>query len=157
VKLERYALVAEIVGGIAIVISLAILIVEVRGNTQAIRNANRQSLATRAQDMALILAADPDIADSLKQAVSANEMDQASLARATNFMMANLRIAEEAYYLYREGELDEDYWRTRAAVVLDALRSQALRDQYTSFKDRGFFTPDFTAWLDRVLAETYDD
>ena len=35
-KLEKWALIAEIVGGLAIVVTLVVLIVEVRGNTDAI-------------------------------------------------------------------------------------------------------------------------
>jgi len=36
VKLEKLALISEIVGGVAIVVSLVILIVEIRGNTDAV-------------------------------------------------------------------------------------------------------------------------
>jgi len=37
VKLQKWALISEIVGGVAIVVTLAILIIQIRGNTAAIQ------------------------------------------------------------------------------------------------------------------------
>ena len=42
-KLEKWALIAEIVGGVAIVVTLIALIVELRGNTGAIRAQTAQA------------------------------------------------------------------------------------------------------------------
>jgi len=151
-KLEKWALIAEIVGAVAIVVTLIFLIVEVRGNTEAIRAANRQSLATRAQEMALTLATEPD----LRRAIAETNGVEVP-GPDDGFVTANLRIAEEAYLLYLDGQLSEDYWQTRAAVALDGLRSATLRNNYESLRDRGFFTSEFTAWLDQALSESYED
>jgi len=44
-KLQKWALIAEIVGGLAIVVSLVFLIIEVRGNSNLIRaNAYDQNI-----------------------------------------------------------------------------------------------------------------
>lgn len=58
-KLEKWALIAEIIGAAAIVISLVYLIIEVRENTDAVNASNRQSTAARAQELALASATDP--------------------------------------------------------------------------------------------------
>ena len=52
-KLEKWALLAEIISGVAIVVTVIILIVEVRGNTTVLRATNRQSIAER-----IVLSAD---------------------------------------------------------------------------------------------------
>ena len=61
-NLQKAALVAEIVGSIAVVITLVVLIFEVRGNTDAILAGNRQSVAARTGDFALTVAGNPELA-----------------------------------------------------------------------------------------------
>lgn len=46
-KLQKYALVAEIVGGIAVLVTLVILILQVRDNTNVIRSQELNSLRTQ--------------------------------------------------------------------------------------------------------------
>ena len=60
-KLEKWALIAEIAGAIAIVITVVVLIFEVRGNTDAIRAASAQSITDATTDVLTLLASDPDL------------------------------------------------------------------------------------------------
>ena len=155
-KLEKSALVAEIVGSIAIVATLVILIFEVRENTRAIQVANRQSIATRAQEMALTLARQPDIRRALVELSGGNAaIYSETLGAASAFLDADLKIAEEAYLLFLEGQLSEGYWQTRAAIALNLLNAPELREAYKRTRDSGFYQPEFTIWLDRALVEKY--
>ena len=155
-KLEKSALVAEIVGSIAIVATLVILIFEVRENTRAIQVANRQSIATRAQEMALTLARQPDIRRALVELSGGNAaIYSETLGAASAFLDADLKIAEEAYLLFLEGQLSEEYWQTRAAIALNLLNAPELREAYKRARDSGFYQPEFTIWLDRALVEKY--
>ena len=61
VKLENWSLIAEITGGIAVVISVVILIVEVRGNTAAIRAASAQSITDATVNVMTQMAADEEL------------------------------------------------------------------------------------------------
>ena len=155
-KLDKWAQVAEIVGSAAIVVTLLILIFEVRGNTQAIQVSNRQSIATRAQEMALTLARQPEIREALVEVSGGNTaVYSETLGLATAFLDADLKIAEESYLLYLEGQLSEEYWRTRAAIALDLLQAPELRSAYERTRDIGFYQPQFTDWLDQELTERY--
>jgi hypothetical protein len=157
-KLEKWALVAEIVGAAAIVISLVYLIIEVRENTDAVNASNRQSTAARAQELALASATDPFLrriqTDSNVELTDLAPEDAVGL---NAFIAAHLRNAEEAYWQYRDGRLDESYMLTRRAVALLVLNSPAARDLYaTGLKANGTLTPEFQAWLDDALRERYD-
>ena len=54
-----------------------------------------------------------------------------------------------------QSAVDEEYWRTRAGVLLTILRSERARKMYARTRTSGFYTADFAAWLDGALAEKY--
>jgi hypothetical protein len=70
-KLSDWANLAEIVGSFAIVVTLVILIVEVRANTAATEAATRQSIAARTEVITLTTAATPSLALVLENPDSA--------------------------------------------------------------------------------------
>ena len=59
-KLEKWALIAEVVGGVAIVVSLVVLIFEVRGNTEAVSAATFQNVSDSISANGMEIAADPE-------------------------------------------------------------------------------------------------
>ena len=69
------------------------------------------------------------------------------------FIRSMLYDIQEAYLLYLEGGLDEDYWQTRAALVLAYMQLEEPRKIYDRDKSLGVFHPDYTAWLDSSLAD----
>lgn len=71
---------------------------------------------------------------------------------ADSLSNAQLRLAEEAYLLFRDGQLEEDYWLTRAALALGTLNSPELRRNYEMVKEAGWFTSEFVEWVDARLA-----
>lgn len=157
-KLEKWALIAEIVSGAAIVVTLIVLILEIRTNTDAIRAQNRQSTAARAQELALVNATDPFI----RQIRSDPTLEVADLTPAErsglgSFLGAHLRNAEEAYLQYVDGRLDEAYMQTRRAIVLSLLDSPASRDAYRSIKEAGFLHAEFQDWFDEAYREMYGE
>jgi len=156
-KLEKLALIGELVGGIAIVISLGVLIVEVRSNTDAILDSNRQSIATRAQEPALILVENPDINDAVTAAIEGQDIPEEMFGEVANFASAGLRVAEEAFLLKEEGKLDERYWEQRANVTLSLDRNDALRANFREFRDRGFYVEEFTDWLDAEMVKRFGE
>ena len=73
------------------------------------------------------------------------------------YIGALLSTSEEAYLSYRDEMLDEEYWATRAGVLLAALRSDTARQIYFDTRDAGFYTPDFVRWTDDALAKKYGE
>jgi hypothetical protein len=148
-KLEKWALIAEVVSGVAIVVTLAILIFQIRQNTDAIRAANRQSVATRSQDWTLHVLSDPD-----SLAVFAALMNTSVDYRRENALVFTvIKLAEESFLQYRDGFLAEEYWQTRANFALNMLQTKGARTHYQDQVKRGVYIKAFTDWIDQALEQ----
>ncbi len=153
--LSDWASIAEIIGAAAVVASLLYVGYEIQRNTKVALATNRQAIASRAQELALYSAEtniygllfDPNSIDA--------ELTESERNSVIAYVGALLRTTEEAYLLYRDGMLDEEYWGTRAGVLLAALRSSTARQVYIDTRDAGFYTRDFVSWADGALMEKY--
>lgn len=155
-KLREYALIAEIVSGVAIVVTLIFLIVEVNANTNATLAANRQSLASRTEALLLAQSTSPDIARLVTKARNDEEFTEEERYQFAGHVAGYLRLAEEAYLQFLDGHLDGEYWRTRAENLVDSrLSNQPARELWIEWEQKGWFTPEFTGWLNNELEEKY--
>jgi len=155
-KLREYALIAEIVSGVAIVVTLIFLIVELNANTDATLAANRQSLASRAEALLLAQATSPDIARLVIKARGDEKFTEEERYQFGGHIGGYLRLAEEAYLQFLDGHLDSEYWQTRAEnLVSSRLDSHLARELWFEWERQGWFTPEFTGWLNNVLEEKY--
>lgn len=153
-KLEKWALVAEIVSGFAIVVTLVVLITQTMANTDATRAANRQSLAGRAEEL-LYLQTDPVVARVLAKVNNESSLDDEESIIYFGWLHGRLRNAEEAYLQYREGNLSESYWETRLFAANASLRTPYAREVLYEAFDA--YTPEFRDVLEATLAEAYEE
>jgi hypothetical protein len=149
-NLQKAALLAEIVGSIAVVVTLVVLIFEVRGNTDAILAGNRQSIAERTGEFALAVAGNPELAAIQAQALGGNPVET---QQANSYMVAVLQLVQESYFLHKDGLLDDAIWRTRANFALGNIRFEFGRARYERLKQTGVLAPEFTQWLDAEAAK----
>ena len=157
-KLERWALIAEIASAAAIVSTLIFLILEVRAGTEATIAANRQSLAGRTEALLLAAATSPELS-RVRAKLAANEtLTDEEYHHFSAFTGAGLRLSEEAYLQYRDGQLDEEYWLTRGEnLVASRLESSVAREMWSDWRELGYITADFRDWLDQALEERYGE
>ena len=149
-KLERLALIAEIVSGIAIVVTLIVLIIEVRDNTNAVRADTRQSIAERVERILLTVATDDELADLMSAAV-AGDLELVDDLRVRAFILTLLRNAEEAYLQVLEGRLDYEYLEARLQSMFFVLASGAGAAIYAEQKAGGVYNREFIEALDRAM------
>lgn len=153
-KLEKYALLAEIISSIAIIATVIVLIFEVRGGTEATLAANRQSLASRTEELLITLATSPDLLRIRIKAENNIELTDVEELQYSSYIAAFLRLAEEAYLQYRDEQLSEEYWLTRANNLVDTrVGNKVAREYWDSWNQQGWFTADFATWLDEALEE----
>ena len=153
--LSDWASIAEIVGAAAVVASLLYVGYEINRNTEVSLATNRQAIASRAQDLALY-SAETNIHRLLFDPSGDDiELTETEKNYLTAYIGGLLRTTEEAYLLYRDEMLDEEYWQTRAGVMIAALRSQNARQIFFNTRDAGFYTPDFAAWASAAISEAY--
>lgn len=50
---------------------------------------------------------------------------------------------------------EEEYWMTRAGVMLAALRTPKARQIFSQTRDAGSYTSDFVAWANQALKDKY--
>ncbi len=158
-NLERWSLVAEITGGIAIVISVVILIVEVRGNTAAIRAASAQSITDATVDVMTLMAADGELADlrlagdysirePLTPTISAWQFDRAlsDTERFRYFVFYRQQwIRYQNIYLQTlSGTLEPAVWETYARVICFDLTDSSRPGIRATWPDHAaVLDPDF--------------
>ncbi len=156
-QLSEWASIAEIIGAIAVVMSLLYVGYEIQRNTKVGLASNRQAIAARAQELALYSAEAGIYGLLFDESADTAELTTAERDRLTAYIGALLRTTEEAFLLNRDGLLDDEYWMTRASVMMAALRTDHARQIYIQTRDAGFYTSDFIAWADPVLRSKYGD
>lgn len=150
-KLEKWALIAEVAGGIAIFVSLIVLIVEVRGNTDALRaqtlNAQYQSERQRRE---ILVTNDGGIADILVKSTLGQELDPVERFRLNRYYNSLLEDFEWQFGEMRAGRLPEDRLNVANWRAISANQPGLLEAFERSRHDRN---PDFVDyWVRNVVA-----
>ena len=106
-KLKDYALVAEIISALAIVVSLVFVGFEIRRNTFATYSSTYDNLLSDQIEWRLALGTNPDIADRFTEGRIQGE----TLDSADEMMLAaNVAIYERAYFARFYGRLGDAEW-----------------------------------------------
>ena len=145
-KLEKVALIAEIIGGIAIVVTLIVLVVEVRGNTEAVRAQTAQ--ATFGVSAQSFYYPEGNIALD-KMTLGEEELTDEEFSHARSLLAAVFTTFDNHYYQYRYGNLDEEIYEAYRARLEFMLESQAVREFWKA--RRPLHTNAFQAYVDEVV------
>jgi hypothetical protein len=111
-KLEKWALVAEIVGGIAVVVTLAFLIIGIRDNTSTTRAAVYGGLVDSINELESRRLGDPELTELWRtfrerKTNEISEVDRDQLGLYVQIMARNL---EKAYYSNKYGVIGDAEW-----------------------------------------------
>ncbi len=158
-KLERWALIAEIVGSFAVVVTLVFLLVEVRENTEETRAANRHTVFTDLREQLLVRAQSPSLAAVIESASSGMELTPAQQSQYIGYLFAVIKSVEEAYFQYAEGRLDKEYLDTRIAGLgnRNFLGNELGRAFFEDNKERGEITAEFAQMSDAQFSQMNDE
>ena len=148
-KLQDFALIAEIVAGIAIVVTLAFLVVEMRSNTDAIRAQTYDGLMEQLNDWRAITATDDELADYVRKSrsegwSSLTEMEQ---RQVWYWEIMPWGIYESAFYAHDRGTLGDDEWSRFQRVMcgrFSSLESWDLPENRDIFRA---LTPRFSNYI----------
>ncbi len=138
--------IAELVGAVAVVISLLYLATQLRrANHLARRNAVQQLLASRGE-LNRFLAADPKLSDLFWMGLeSPNELSEAEWRRFINVVSTLVRHFEAVFSDHREGLLAEGAWRSQASSIQRWLTKPGAQQYLDEFS--GDFDADFIRYL----------
>lgn len=129
-KLEKLALIAEIIGGAAIVLSLIFVGFQIRASNRVAQAAMYQENLVAEIGIAELLGSDPELArlhdaawNGLPEACSSENRVQAGY-----LLLATIRLWEGYYLQYLSGTLSEAAWSAREPAIRRTLRN--LPDTY---------------------------
>ena len=151
--LSELALLAEVVGGIAVVVSLIYLAVQVRQNTHSVRSATLQS-NTALWNSVISNLAEPASAQAYAAGLTGDK-DISPLVY-TQFFLHCRRIFvafEDQHFQYCQGVLDEETYKGyERSISKQFLAFQGFRIWWAQSKD--VFSPRFVKYLDDLIEQT---
>ena len=148
-RLKEYALVAEIVGAIAVVISLIYVGVGVRQNTEAVQVANHQAIV--AMDISKnSWLRDPQFAAA--HALAREDFEKVTpeqLSQLRAFMADQVNIWEFAFITHSNGAMSDNIWEGFDSFYRTEIQSKLGR----WFWDRGGanFSPQFADYVNSII------
>ncbi len=152
-KLKRYAHISEIIASFAVVVTLIVLIVEVRENTAAIHAANRQSMSERIEHRTIAIATSPQLSRLLVAVQEPGGIKTGSTEwwQIGSLYAGLLTAAEEAYLQHRDGRLTQDFFEARARRALLLLDNPVGREYFSNAREAGHYVPEYMEWVDETF------
>jgi hypothetical protein len=151
--LSDLASIAEIVGGIAVIVSLVYLAIQVRQNTASVRNSTLQS-NTALWSSLLSSLAQPGAVEAYVAGMTGKE-DIKPIHYTQFFLLCRgLFIAfENQYYQYRQGALDRETYRGyERSISQQLLAFPGFRAWWQ--QSRAVFSPAFVSHVDEMIRNT---
>jgi hypothetical protein len=120
-KLDTAAKLTEIVSGIAVIVTLVILVVEVRENTSVLQRNSFENLSNNLIEWRKVIVEDQELFNAWYREVMANEdLSGEEFKRFTVHMEILWLTYEQAFFSYRSGFLGDEEWGRFNYWVCDA-------------------------------------
>lgn len=151
--LEQIYYIGELISVVAVVTSLIYVGIQVRQNTQAVKNGTLQNTIEHQLNVHGLIAAHGDLADVVFKAAAGTGSDTGpERFRYTAWMHTAIRSLENAYYQHRDGALDERNWHSLCRQYGPILHA-GLNANY--WAERSFiYSEDFRRFVDEDLLAT---
>jgi hypothetical protein len=145
-SLEDLGNIGEFVAAVAVVVSLVYLAVQIRQNSRWLRASIVQAVAGSFMDFNQTVAANPQ----LMRVYQIGLEDFARLSEEERRQFLHLitsvfRFAEQMFYQYRRGTLEEQMWQGYAENILFIYQQPSVR-QWWEIR-RGMFSEEFREYL----------
>jgi len=150
---EAIEAVSEIIGALAVVITLAYLAIQIRQNNDLLRSESRQVLVS---NDVTSLRAGMELSDVFAKFVSDRELSAEEQLKMSFMFALDLRNREFEYFQYKNGLLDEETWLAYRHVIL-INHSSELGKKWWDEVGRGIVHPKFAALIDDLLENAEPD
>jgi hypothetical protein len=157
-KLERWALIAEIASAVAVVSSLVFVGLQVRQgasetalNTRAIQASAYQALTAQLSEVPTLIIGNSDLAEAFSS-VNRGEPPQSDLATTKLRQLALLiiRHGDTAFVQYQNGLIDESQLRSMLAPVMRQLETEFGRQVWEAHRG---LSPEFKSYVNQQSAD----
>ena len=148
---EAIGAVAELIGGVAVLITLIYLSIQVKQNSRMQRQQNVTEQTNRCIDSGQLLASDPELADIFQRAINNMELTSTEFSRLGGFFFAILTDFEEMYYTHKAGQQSEFRWENLNKHVYFHIRPGTKGNEWWHRLKESFYTSEFIQYVDRLL------
>jgi hypothetical protein len=110
-NIESMANYADVVGGVAVIVSLIYVGIQIRRNTKSSQAQANQTAHESLANVSLEVAKDPDFTGFTRKGMIAfDELTEEEKFRFILFMVTVFRRFENIFYKYQKGFLDKELW-----------------------------------------------
>jgi len=149
-SLEEWGAIAEIVGALAVVITLAYIAIQVRSTTEQNRATMEQAIADRLTDN-MMIASSSDIGSIIHRGqADFSELDEAEKSRFAFYYSSWFRSLEQAHRQHLRGFLDAEVWSGYEAYLRMSLDSASVR-RYWQAREK-VYNKNFQGLVRKLLA-----
>ncbi len=135
-ELQAYTLIAEVVGAVAVVLTLIYLAIQLRQNTKALRTSAYQGMVANSMQILTTLLADPERAQFfLRVQSNPGQITEEDGVRWHWFMLAAFRHWDNLYYQYRTGALETEMWEGYDHLMTNWLQNQAWSEWFMEHEE----------------------
>jgi len=122
--LDAIGNIGEAVGGLAVVVSLVYLAIQMRLNTASVRSATHQSIVATSATTNAVIAQDKELARIFRVGCeNLASLDDDERVQFSFLVSQFIDIFENLYLHHVHGSLDDDFWRPREEAYLDLFRT----------------------------------
>jgi hypothetical protein len=147
---EAISAIGQIVGAVAVVISLVYLAVQVRQSTRSARAASFHAVTDSFNQLNTLLAHDESLAQIFQLGLQdIGQLNPVQRIRFDFFVLAATRIFETLFYQSRQGVGEQALWKAEEATMRSLLGNPGVRDWWQSNPFR--FTPEFRAYVEMLI------
>lgn len=148
---EAVSAIGQVVGAVAVVISLVYLAAQIRDNTRSTRSATRQSIVDSIVSVNLAMAQSDAIARALRSNLDGRPLAPHEALQQLAHCYACMRTWENVHFQYRSGMLSDEDWSGFRQNVKALMQVPAFRDFWE--REREVFSQAFRREVTAVLRE----
>jgi hypothetical protein len=127
---DAISAIAEVVGVIAIVVSLVYLSVQIKQNTKVARAATRQAIAESTENLGSDLIGNGEIAEIFVKHLSGKELSAVEKLRLQARCYRDIQHWENIHYQFQEGLVSKDQWAGFRKNLISLLAIDAYREYW---------------------------
>jgi len=152
-SLDDLANLGEALGGIAVLVSLVYLALQIRQNTRTVRSTAFQQVVDSFSEISLAISQDRDLTELFVRAnAGLTSLDQIEQMRFRLVLLSFFRRAASVFFHSQQGTLQMDSWVGIRESLKAILLSSGAREFWE--QDAGVFDPRFRAFVQSELLQT---
>lgn len=148
-KLEKYALIAEVVSSIAIVATLIVLVFEIKNNSELIQSSTELEATRLVSDFHSTGIESAEVVRLWDHVAEPSALTDSERSRLTWLVARHLFIVEGLHRQYNRGFLPTESWLPYEGVVAGLFRIPWIREWYDSPVTP--FSSDFDRLVQRLI------